>query len=83
MISYAYPFSYSFYGLISVSGFADVKIVSSAGCCKYLQHAYADFTYAKCSYFIDYFLGRDQKHRSQKRTVNDEHLKVFRKFKVR
>lgn len=32
MISYAYRFLYNFYGLISVSGFVDVKISSLGGC---------------------------------------------------
>lgn len=78
MILYAYRFSYNFYGLISVSGFADVKI-SSLVVVKYLQHAYAGFTYAKYSYFIDFLFGDETRNTE----THDENLKVCKKFKVR
>lgn len=84
MILYAYRFSYNFYGLISVSGLCvnDDDENFFIGCCKYLQRAYAEFTYVKYSYFIDFRGegGRDGSERPDtKRTANDKSLKVFAK----
>lgn len=66
MILYAYRFLCNFYGLISVSGCADDNDGENIfiGCCKYLQRAYAEFTYAKYSYFID-FSGWREEERSR------------------
>lgn len=84
MILYAYRFLYNFYGLISVSGFADVEISFRRlySCCKNICNMLnADFAYAKYSYFIDFppFWERNRDTETQ-RTVNDRnHLKMCAK----